>query len=71
MAEGTIVVEVKKRPWYAWVAWALWFVLLVFLGQNALASGGELETRAAVIFWIAFAVILVAGGVVWFVRNNE
>jgi hypothetical protein len=71
MAENNIVLEVKKRPWYAWVLWALWFVLLVVLAQNALASGAELETRAAVIFWISFAVVLIAGGVVWFVRSNE
>lgn len=71
MAEETIVLEVKRRPWYAWLLWAVWFVLLVFLAQNALASGSEIEPRATMIFWVSFAVVLIAGGVVWFVRNNE
>lgn len=66
-----IVVQVKRRAWYVWVAWAAWFALLVFLAQNALASGGELESRAAMIFWISFAVVLLAGAVVWFVRRDE
>ena len=71
MAEDKIVLEVNKRPWYAWITWAVWFVLLVFLAQNAIASGNEIEPRAAAIFWVSFAVVLIAGGVVWFMRRNE
>lgn len=66
-----MVVRVKKRTWYVWLAWLVWFAVLVFLAQNALASGAEVESRASVIFWISFAVVLVAGGVVWFMRRNE
>lgn len=66
-----VVVKVKKRAWYVWAGWAAWFLLLVFLAQNALASADELETRAAMIFWISFAVVLIAGAVVWFVRREE
>lgn len=71
MSEEAITVQVKKRAWYVWLLWAAWFALLVFTAQNALASGQEMEARAATIFWITFAVLLIAGGVVWFVRRND
>ncbi|HSM56957.1 MAG TPA: hypothetical protein VK879_12470 [Candidatus Sulfomarinibacteraceae bacterium] len=71
MAENSYVMEIKKRAWYAWLGWIAWFALLVFLAQNAIASGQEIEPRAAAIFWISFAVALIAGGVVWFVRRSE
>jgi len=70
MSENTVNIEVKKRAWYVWAAWIAWFALLVFLAQNALASAGEMESRAAMIFWISFAVTLIAGAVVWFVRRD-
>lgn len=66
-----VVFELKKRAWYVWIAWVAWFALLVILAQNALASADELEPRAATIFWISFAVVLIAGAVVWFVRREE
>ena len=65
-----VKMEIKKRAWYVWVAWAAWLALLVFLAQNAMASSAELESQAATIFWISFAVVLIAGGVVWFVRRE-
>jgi hypothetical protein len=66
-----MVIEVKKRPWYEWLLWALWFIAEIFILQNALASSGELEPRAATIFWVMFFVLLIAGGVVWFMRRNK
>jgi hypothetical protein len=57
------------RPWYEWIVWALWLVFEVFLMQNAVASGQELEPRAATIFWIIFAVVLAGGAIVWFARR--
>ena len=71
MSEERYTVEVTKRPWYAWVLWAAWFVALVFLLQNAVASGREMEPQAALIFWIVFAVVLVAGVATWFVRRER
>lgn len=71
MAENSYVVEVKKRAWYAWLGWIAWFALLVFLAQNAIGSSQEIEPRATAIFWISFAVVLIGGGVVWFVGRNE
>ena len=70
MSDNSIV-RVKKRPWYEWILWLLWLVLLIFMAQNASASGAELESRAALIFWISFVVWLLAGGVVWFVRRSR
>ena len=63
--------EVKKRPWYIWVLWVIWAIILIFLFQNAIASGGELETRASAIFWVSSAVWLVAGIVIWFTRRKK
>lgn len=63
-------IEIKKRPWYEWLLWIIWAVVLVFIFQNAMASGAELEPRATLIFWISFVVWLLAGGVVWFTRRS-
>ncbi len=65
------VIEIKKYPWYVYVLGAAWLALLVFIGQNAIASGAELEPRAATIFWVSFVVVLLAGVAVWFVRRNQ
>lgn len=65
------VVKVGKRPWYEWVLWALWGIILLFILQNAIASGAELEPRATMIFWVSFVVWLLAGVVVWFIRRNK
>lgn len=66
-----ITVQVKKRPWYEWVLWVLWGIGLLFILQNAIASGAELESRASAIFWVSFIVWLLAGIVVWFIRRNK
>lgn len=71
MAQDTIEIKVKKRPWYEWALWIVWLFVLLFILQNAIASGQELEPRAATIFWISFVVWLLGGGVVWFIRGNR
>ncbi|MBL8096119.1 MAG: hypothetical protein JNL73_18230 [Anaerolineales bacterium] len=65
----TYTIQVLKRPWYEWVLWAVWFLVEIFVLQNAIASGAELEPRAASIFWMTFVVLLLGGGIVWFVRR--
>lgn len=65
------VSEVKKRPWYEWILWLVWLFLEIVLLQGAIASGQELEPRAATIFWVSFVVLLLAGGLVYFVRRNR
>ena len=64
-------IEVKKRPWYEWLLWALWFLVSIFTLQNAVASGAELEPRAATIFWVVFVILLLAGGIVWYIRRDN
>jgi hypothetical protein len=66
-----LTIQIKKRPWYSWILWAAWVALLVFIAQNAVTSSQELESRAAMIFWISFAVLFIAGLVVAIVRRNE
>lgn len=65
------VIEIKKRPWYVYILGAAWFILLVAIAQNAIASGAELEPRAAMIFWVSFAVVFLAGVAIWFMRRNQ
>ena len=70
MSNGSLVgSRAGRRPWYEWIVWALWLVSEVFLMQNAVASGQELEPRASMIFWILFAVVLIGGVIVWFTRR--
>jgi len=61
----------RIRPLIEWVGWAFWLFLAVFLLQNAVASGQELEPRAATIFWVSLVVWLLAGAVVWFIRSRR
>jgi hypothetical protein len=67
----TFSLSVKKRKWYEWLLWLVWAIVLVFVLQNAVASGGELEPRAATIFWVTTVVWLLIGGVVWFTRRGR
>jgi hypothetical protein len=71
MMSDKYTISVKKRPLTEWILWALWLILEIFVVQNAIASGQELEPRAAAIFWVTFVVLLLAGAVVWFVRRNK
>lgn len=65
----TFSIQIMKRPWYEWALWAVWLLVELFVLQNAMASGAELEPRAASIFWMTFVVLLLGGGIVWFVRR--
>ncbi len=65
----TFSIQIMKRPWYEWALWAIWLLVELFVLQNAIASGAELEPRAASIFWMTFVVLLLGGGIVWFVRR--
>jgi len=64
-------IQIAKRAWYEWLLWAVWASGLVFILQNALTSGAELEPRAATIFWVMFAVWLLGGVIVWFIRSSK
>ena len=66
-----MTISIKKRAWYEWLLWALWLLAEIFVLQNALSSGAELEPRAAMLFWVIFFVLLVAGGVVWYLRRDK
>ena len=65
------IFKIVRRPWYEWVLTALWlFAEIIFL-QAAIASRGELEPRAAMVYWLVFAVLLLSGLVYWIVRRNR
>ncbi len=64
-------IEIRKRPWYVYVIGLLWIGLIGFLAQNAAASAQELEPRAAMVFWISAAVVLLAGVVIAFLRGRK
>jgi hypothetical protein len=63
--------EIKPRPIVEWLLWLLWLFVEVFVLQNAIASGTELQSTAAIIFWVIFVVLLVAGVVVWIIRKPK
>jgi hypothetical protein len=69
--QATYHVEIAHRAWYEWLAWAVWAILLVFTAQNGIASGAEYEPAAATIFWATFAVLLIGGVIVWYVRRQR
>ncbi|MGA9532180.1 MAG: hypothetical protein WBR18_05640 [Anaerolineales bacterium] len=69
--QATFKLEIARRAWYEWLAWAAWLILLIFTGQNAMASGAEYEGAAATIFWATFAVLLIGGAIVWYVRRQR
>ncbi|MDX1600109.1 MAG: hypothetical protein R3191_01205 [Anaerolineales bacterium] len=71
MSENTYKIEITRRPWYEWIAWLVWLFLVVFSFQNAIASGAEYEPQAATIFWGMTIVLLLGGGITYFVRRNK
>jgi len=65
-----ITITLRKRAWWFWVLAGLWLQLEVLLVQTALASVRESEYRAAVVSWIA-AAVLAAGGVFGWLRRGD
>lgn len=63
--------QIKPRPIVEWLLWLLWLLVEIFVLQNALASGTEQQGSAAIIFWVIFFVLLVAGVVVWIIRKPK
>jgi hypothetical protein len=64
-------IKIRRRPWWMWLLAALWLVVEVFFLQCALASPAEHEPRATLIFWVLFAVIAVAGALIWILRGRS
>lgn len=64
-------INLKQRPVVEWLLWLAWLAVEIFILQNALASGTELQSTAAVIFWVIFFVLLIAGVVVWVIRKPK
>jgi hypothetical protein len=60
-----ITITMRKRAWWIWVLAGLWLQLEVLLVQTSLASVRESEYRAAVLSWIASAVLAAIGVVLW------
>jgi hypothetical protein len=67
----TFTIAIRKRPWWFWVLVGLWMLLEILFLQTALASAREGEPRAAVISWIAVAVVAAAGVLGWFRRGRS
>jgi len=65
-----ITITLRKRAWWFWVLAGLWLQLEFLLVQTALASVRESEYRAAVISWIA-AAVLAAGGIFGWLRRGD
>ena len=64
-------INIKPRPVVEWLLWLLWLIVEITMLQNAIASGTELQSTAAVIFWVIFVVLLIAGVVVWTIRKPK
>jgi len=65
-----MTITVRKLPWWQWALVCLWLLLEVIVVQTALASAAEEEYRAAVISWIA-AAVLTAIGIVAYLRGRS
>lgn len=68
---GKLTIEIKKRAWYEWLLWALWLIVEMFIMQNAIASGKELEPNAASVFWKIFAILLIIPFLFWLFRRKR
>lgn len=71
MKRRTVRIEIASRAWYEWLAWLVWLLLVVFVFQNAVASGREYESSAAAIFWATEVVLLIGGGIIWYLRSQK
>jgi hypothetical protein len=66
-----IYITIYKRSMTEWTGWVVWFLIMIFILQNAIASGQENEQRAALIFWILFGLLMIGGLIVYIVRKIE
>lgn len=71
MTETVYNIKIARRPWYEWLAWLVWLLAVAFTFQNARASAAELESTAVAIFWAVFAVLIVGGAIVYYVRRQR
>lgn len=66
-----IHLTIYKRSFAEWTSWLVWFLFMIFILQNAIASGQENEQRASMIFWILFGILMLGGMIVYIVRKIE
>jgi hypothetical protein len=64
-----LIIKIARRPWYEWLLWGIWFFLELIFLQAAVASHQELELRAAMVYWLIFGVLSLAGFVFWVIRR--
>jgi hypothetical protein len=69
--QENFTIKIARRPWYEWLLWGLWLFLEAFFFQSAVASNHELEPRAAMIYWLIFGILFLAGFIVWFIRRKS
>ena len=70
-SEVFVNIKIRQRTWYQWVLWGIWLFLEVVFFQAAVASGQELEPRAAMVFWLLFGVFTLGGVTVWIIRRQR
>jgi len=69
--ENHFTITIRKRPWWFWALTELWLLSEAVLVQTALASVRESEYRAAVLSWIAAAVLAAVGVFGWLRRGDS
>ncbi len=62
---------ISLYPLWKWPVYLLWFVGEVLFFQGAVASLHELEYKAAALFAIMFAILLLAMFVAWLVGRSK
>ncbi|MBT7071138.1 MAG: hypothetical protein HN560_15255 [Anaerolineae bacterium] len=65
------IFKIVRKSWFEWILTAFWLVAEIMFLQAAIASRLELEPRAAMVYWLAFIVLLLSGLVYWIVRRNR
>lgn len=64
-------IKIARKPWYEWLLNVLWLFAEAMFLQAAIASRDELEPRAALVYWLIFIVLLLAGLVFWVIRRKR
>lgn len=62
-SQPTRLQRFRRKLWDAFVR-VVWVLLLMFFSQNAVASRLENEPRAALLYWMITAVVVLAGAVI-------